>query len=345
MVGPTPPGPNPPNNNHKFLLAVSPDRGLPGTRHRFTSDRFQPGEQVVTWLNTPRGVQPNSQTAIADSGGRVSFELRSKGFAVGDYSFVAFGKSSGRTGVGAFRVQGPGGLAASDDAPSVVGLRSASEALSARPQQATLPAFGSGGIAGTVSTVGGGPVGGVPVFIVDANGDEVASAVSLPSGRYFVATGLPSGSYAVEAVPSLAADPALVGFVDTTIANIVVTEPNLTREANITLPRGATLSGTVADETGAGLPEVTVLVPGSGPVTDTAQLDEFALTDADGRYSTAALPVGSYILEFVPGFASSEGYLGRFSGGVANIGDAALVAISASGAATANVTLPRGAGR
>ena len=83
-------------------IVVSPDRGPPGTVFNFSTDLFQPGEKVVTWLNIPGGQQPLDMTATADSLGRVWFTYNSGSLAVGDYALVAYGQRSYITAVGPF---------------------------------------------------------------------------------------------------------------------------------------------------------------------------------------------------------------------------------------------------
>lgn len=78
--------------------------GYPGTTHRFFSDRFIPGEGIITWLNTPKGVQALDLRGTADTMGRISMDFRSTGLQRGTYSMVFYGARSNLTGVTTFYV-------------------------------------------------------------------------------------------------------------------------------------------------------------------------------------------------------------------------------------------------
>lgn len=84
---------------------VTPDRGAPGTRHSFYTDRFLPGEGVSTWLNTPRGVQALPLRGTANGDGAIRLSYASTGLARGTYQLVLYGQRSGLTGVATFVVQ------------------------------------------------------------------------------------------------------------------------------------------------------------------------------------------------------------------------------------------------
>jgi hypothetical protein len=83
---------------------VDPLGGWPGTNHRFFSDRFIPGEGIVTWINTPGGVKPLDLRGTADRDGRVTLDFRSSGLPAGTYSLVLYGARSNLTGVATFYV-------------------------------------------------------------------------------------------------------------------------------------------------------------------------------------------------------------------------------------------------
>lgn len=94
------------NDTSAYLwLTVSPASGKAGTLHRFYTDRFIPGEGVVTWLNTPSGVKPLDLRGTADGYGRIWLDLSSAGLTPGNYSLVAYGGRSGLTAVSGFTVQ------------------------------------------------------------------------------------------------------------------------------------------------------------------------------------------------------------------------------------------------
>ena len=85
-------------------LSVDPVAGFPGTRHRFFTDRFIPGEGIRTWLNTPTGVRPLTLQAVADMDGRVTLDFTSTGLPRGAYSMVLYGARSNLTAVASFTV-------------------------------------------------------------------------------------------------------------------------------------------------------------------------------------------------------------------------------------------------
>ncbi len=94
------------NDTAPFVwLIVEPIRGSANTTRTFFSDRFVPGENVVTWLNTPRGVRPLDVAAAADPSGRVWLTYRPSDLAPGTYQIVAHGTRSRLTGVASFVVQ------------------------------------------------------------------------------------------------------------------------------------------------------------------------------------------------------------------------------------------------
>ena len=93
------------NNSAQWAwLTVEPLGGNPGTTHRFFSDRFIPGEGVVTWLNTPNGVRALDLRGVADTFGRVTLDFRSTGLTRGTYSMVLYGARSNLTAIATFYV-------------------------------------------------------------------------------------------------------------------------------------------------------------------------------------------------------------------------------------------------
>jgi hypothetical protein len=84
---------------------VDPVSGLAGTTHHFFSDRFIPGEGIITWLNTPDGVEALDIRGQADLMGRVWIDFKSNYRRSGTYSLVLYGARSNLTGVATFYVQ------------------------------------------------------------------------------------------------------------------------------------------------------------------------------------------------------------------------------------------------
>ncbi|HET9221930.1 MAG TPA: hypothetical protein VFO07_05465, partial [Roseiflexaceae bacterium] len=86
-------------------VQVDPFAGRAGTTHHFFSDRFIPGEGVVTWLNTPDGVKPLDLRGVADPMGRIWLDFKSSGLRPASYQIVLYGARSNLTGVASFNVQ------------------------------------------------------------------------------------------------------------------------------------------------------------------------------------------------------------------------------------------------
>jgi hypothetical protein len=84
---------------------VTPGSGPVGTVHTFVSNRFTPGEGIITWLNTPRGVQSLDLRGTVDSRGNVALEFASTDLRPGTYQLVMFGARSNLTGVATFVVR------------------------------------------------------------------------------------------------------------------------------------------------------------------------------------------------------------------------------------------------
>jgi hypothetical protein len=94
------------NDTAPFVwLIVEPVRGSANETRTFFSDRFVPGENVVTWLNTPRGVKPLDVASAVDPSGRVWLSYRPSDLTPGTYQIVAHGTRSRLTGVASFVVR------------------------------------------------------------------------------------------------------------------------------------------------------------------------------------------------------------------------------------------------
>ncbi len=94
------------NDTAAFVwLIVDPASAPASVSRTFFSDRFVPGEHVVTWLNTPGGVVGLPVANAADPSGRVWLTYRPDGLARGTYQLVAHGTRSRLTGVVSFVVR------------------------------------------------------------------------------------------------------------------------------------------------------------------------------------------------------------------------------------------------
>ena len=83
---------------------VTPTVGRAGTIHTFDSNRFMPGEGIVTWLNTPSGVRALDLRAVVDSQGAVVLTFSSADLRTGNYQLVLYGARSQLTGMASFTV-------------------------------------------------------------------------------------------------------------------------------------------------------------------------------------------------------------------------------------------------
>jgi hypothetical protein len=297
------------NSSGHYTLAVSPDRAPPGTTHHFSSDVFQPGEEVTTWLNVPGGVRSLDMRAMADSLGRVHFSYNSSTLDVGDYALVAYGQSSHITAVGPFRVQGPQGLASAHAQayrsgavyPSTADAAPAGPAAdtAAAPQQE--PA--NGGISGRVTAADtGAGLADVLVLVRNAAGELLESATTEADGTYYVFYGLATGAYTVEFVTA-SVNTTTASYAGGMLSGVQVTEPNVTRNVNAVLAKAAAIGGRVtAADGGAALEGVPVFV------YDSAQrLSGIDVTDTAGNYRVGGLAAGSYTVWFSPSLAL-DGY-------------------------------------
>lgn len=84
--------------------AISPASGPADTIFQIYVTGFEPGEQVVTWLNTPAGVQPLALSGTADGNGTVQLQFNSAGLAPGNYSVVVHGLDSDYNSVLSFTI-------------------------------------------------------------------------------------------------------------------------------------------------------------------------------------------------------------------------------------------------
>ena len=84
---------------------MAPTVGQAGTIHTFDSNRFMPGEGIITWLNTPSGVRALDLRGVVDSQGAIVLKFSSAGLSPGNYELVLYGARSQLTGVASFTVR------------------------------------------------------------------------------------------------------------------------------------------------------------------------------------------------------------------------------------------------
>jgi molybdopterin-binding protein len=213
----------------------------------------------------------------------------------------------------------------------------------------SLPAGGA--ISGTVTDTSAGPLTAVlvVVFSTGANPDNVGYAVTAANGAYTVA-GLPAGSYDVCFDGSGATGGSSpTGYTDqcyTTVAwdgnytdpsgtAVPVTVGSTTSGIDVSLPAGGAISGTVTDTSSGPLTEVSVVVFTTGANPDNVG---YASTAANGTYTVAGLPAGSYDVCFdasaATGGSSPAGYVDQcynntaWDGDTTDISGAAAVAVT-----------------
>lgn len=269
-------------------MNVSPESGPPHTPRSFSSECFLPGEEVVTWLNTPTGVQPLALRERADSRGRVAFQLDGRLAPSTSYGLVASGRTSGLQVLGPFIVtwlrSAETGLPAD---------QAAIAALAGGPPAAPAQAA-SGGAAGRITGEGGVGLADVVVTALNSDAAIVNAARSDAAGAYQLA-GLADGDYTVMILASLSSDPASAAYASQ-LRQISVSGGAVT-PLDVTLSRGGFITGRVtgAESASPPLEGVSVFV-----YNDRFMLAGIGLTDASGVYTTTALLPGPYRLEFDP---------------------------------------------
>jgi hypothetical protein len=86
--------------------AIGPTSGPASTVFRVDSNRFIPGETVVTWLNLPGGkVKALDLRGTANALGAVELYFQDSKLPAGNYQIVLYGQRSGLTGVASFSIR------------------------------------------------------------------------------------------------------------------------------------------------------------------------------------------------------------------------------------------------
>jgi hypothetical protein len=193
----------------------------------------------------------------------------------------------------------------------------------------------AGSITGTVTDIAtGAAIPWVQVSVVDAStGEQVKYVNADSSGKYSI-SGL-SGSYKLQFTATSFAAQWYGGSVDQSTAGLVVVNaPNTTAGINMSLSKGASISGTVTDITGAGISSAGVTAyNAAGTVVGNSS------TDSAGAYNLSGLATGAYKLRF-----TSYGYFERWSGGKIDQASAVAVAVTAPNTTNGvNAVLNKGA--
>lgn len=161
-------------------------------------------------------------------------------------------------------------------------------------------------ITGTITSTGGTPIPNVSVSAFGVSND---STTTNATGKYTV-RGLAAGAYKLAVSPS-GNTSYLTGFYSTANANRFVIAPasasNIAvgpnKTANIKIPVGFTISGTITNTTGVALVGVSVRAY-------TASYSREVATDAAGKYQVKGLAAGNYKLSLGPD--SSSVYMDGF---------------------------------
>ncbi|NQX33806.1 carboxypeptidase-like regulatory domain-containing protein [Herbiconiux sp. VKM Ac-2851] len=200
-----------------------------------------------------------------------------------------------------------------------------------------------GSISGTIKGTGGVPLQYVSVQVVNPDGSIVGWANTNAAGAYVIG-GLRSGSYllGVDLSPSADYTPQWWKGKPTreTATPIAVTAGQAVTKRDITLTRGATVSGTVTSATtGAPLSMVTV-----SAVDASGFSSKSGYTDAGGAYTITGLPAGSYSFKFAPSSAAdSAAYAYQWSGGAGLRSAATTTTVATSQVVTGvNASLTKG---
>lgn len=84
---------------------AAPAEGPAGTLFHFTITNYFPTEKIAVWLNTPSGVQAVDIARLTNDQGNTELELDTHDLAPGEYSLVAYGRTSQITQVAPFAIR------------------------------------------------------------------------------------------------------------------------------------------------------------------------------------------------------------------------------------------------
>ncbi len=179
-----------------------------------------------------------------------------------------------------------------------------------------------GSITGRVLGQGGTGLDDVSVYayrVEDGQRIYASSASTDATGTYTIPR-LLSGAYKIAYEPqtSGAAKAYLDGFSGNaadldSATTIAVTAPNTTNAPNITLTRGAQVSGRVTAPAGTGLDGISIYLWRPGSTANSFVGTYVGETNADGTYTTTAVAPGTYWVEFEPqSYGDAKQYLGEY---------------------------------
>jgi len=202
----------------------------------------------------------------------------------------------------------------------------------------------AGAIGGTVSGTDG-PLDGVMVYVLDANGYEVNGTDTWDGGKWQL-QGFTPGQYTVCYDPSWSGGGYLRGCytadgtASSTGTPVQISAGQLTT-VNTTLAQGASISGTVTDDAGVPLSSVEVTAyPLDGG--DWA----YGQTDENGNYTLSGVTPGHYAVCFDTSWAEGPapgGYLGECNENKPDMESADPVEVGDTGTVTVDAALAAGA--
>ncbi|UKA62691.1 beta strand repeat-containing protein [Arthrobacter sp. FW306-04-A] len=184
-------------------------------------------------------------------------------------------------------------------------------------------------ISGTVSGVGVGAGGYLPVTVQDGAGNTVKTAIADYSSGAYSIDGLATGSYKIAFNRASGSSLAEAQFYQNkpesagsgAASVLSVTAGQTVPDVNAGLVKGGSISGTVTDDTGQPLAGSMI----HAYTKDGSLVTRSTHTDATGKFSVGGLSTGNYLLDVVPpGSRSSLGKL--YSGNTAT--EAAAVPVT-----------------
>jgi Carboxypeptidase regulatory-like domain len=210
-------------------------------------------------------------------------------------------------------------------------------ALAALAQQSATAVTG-GTINGTVSGAGSGTLAGAQVDLYEASSQYSYTTTTADAQGKYSFDGVTPGSYKIRfrAAPQ---SPWFTEFWNDkatfALADAVSVTNGSTSTLNASLTRGLQIKGTVTNDVGATVPNASVwLYKGDNSYT----VVDYLMTDASGKFASAALPAGDYKV-----YTTGSGLVGRYYNNKRSLSEADPVAI-ASADVTVNPVVQRSGG-
>lgn len=200
----------------------------------------------------------------------------------------------------------------------------------------------AGAVGGTV-TGDSGPVPGVLVSVFDSSGSQLNSVNTDENGSYLI-TGVPPGDVTVCFDPTYTAGGyrrTCYGAVDGGTPTPVTVTAGQLSTADVRLVKGASITGTITDASGA--PISNVLVSAYSP---TNYESYYAQTDESGSYTLGGVSAGDYQICFDPSQAqgpAAGGYAAQCYDNKPSVDTADPVPVGSTGSVTVNAVLQAGA--